>query len=266
MRRWTSKAVSLIADLAARLAPLCVIAAAWEITARCVERGIFFFGSPLTVAQQLARGLRSGTLLQDLAYTTMEALAGFLIGTILGTVLGIALGYWPRAATIARPYVIALGVIPIFAIAPILVIWFGIGFVSKVAMAALSTIFVAALQAYEGVCNVDPDQALLLRSIRASRRQLFRHLVLPSAATWVVAGMRLNVGFAILGAFVGEFIASEAGLGHMIVVSTGLFNIPAALAGVFALCTLALALVSIAGLVERSLLPWRRGVNDVLKG
>ena len=253
MRRYLGRQVML-------LLPFLAFLLFWEIAARCVERGQYFYGSPSIVAHHLWNRALSGSLFVDIYTTGLEAILGFLIGTVLGTTLGITLGYWPKVARVAQPYVIGLGVIPIFAIAPILIIWFGIGLTSKIAMASLSTIFVATFQAYEGVRNVDGDYVFLMRTMGSTRWQLFRHVVLPSAAVWVLAGARLNVGFAILGAFLGEVIASDHGLGQMIINATGLFNIPVAMAGVVGLCMLALVLVLCCTLIERALLPWRKDV------
>lgn len=249
-----------VIDIIARLAPLFVFLVFWQVAAHHIERGEYFFGSPASVARYAIEKTLNGSLLVDLGVTALETILGFVLGTVLGTVFGIALGYWPSVARIARPYVIMLGVIPIFAVAPILIIWFGIGLLSKVVMATLSTVFIATFQAYEGVCNVEPDHVFLLQTMRATRWQIFRRVVFPSAAAWVMAGIRLNVGFAILGAFIGEFIASSHGLGQLIITATGLFNIPLALTGVLGICFLALVLVGCCAVVERLLAPWRRAV------
>lgn len=244
-------------DLVFLFAPLVGFLVFWELASRWVERGVYFYGSPLSVGRHLVRKTLDGSLPIDMGVTALESIIGFITGTLAGTALGVALGYWPAGARVAKPYVLALGVIPIFTVAPILIIWFGIGLVSKVVMSLLSTVFVATFQAYEGVRGVDADYVFLLDTLGASRLQMFRQVVLPSALTWVVAGMRLNIGFAILGAFIGEYIASDVGLGHLIVNAAGLFNVPLALAGVLAICVLAMTLVGLVGLLERVLMPWR---------
>lgn len=220
--------------------PLVLFLAGWEILVRGNERLIFFFGQPSRVAQYVFHGVKDGSLLVDAGATSLEAALGFLLGNIIGTAIGLSLWYSKLAFQIARPYIIALGSAPIFALAPLVIVWFGTGLFAKIMMAALSTVFIALLQSYTGAAEVSKDYLRLMKTFGATKNQTFRKVVAPAAIAWVTAAFKLNVGFAILGAFIGEFISSNKGLGHMIIVASGLFDISLVLCGVLMLVCIAL--------------------------
>jgi NitT/TauT family transport system permease protein len=225
-----------------RALPLVVFLAAWEFAVRRNPGLKFFFGSPMDIFRDIYARSLDGSLLKDVAVTFVEASLGFLLGNLVGTIVGLALWYSRFAMDVAKPYVVALGSAPIFAFAPLLIIWFGTGLYSKVMIASLSTVFVALVQSYTGASEVSNDQLRLMQTFGATRMQTFRKVVAPSSIVWVISAFRLNVGFALLGAFIGEFISSNQGLGHLILVATGLFDISLVLSGVFLLCALAFVL------------------------
>jgi len=238
-----------------RVLPLVAFVLAWEAFTEGQSRRIFFFGQPSRIAAYFWEGLMDRSLLIDTVTTLLEAAAGFVLGNILGTVIGLALWYSKTAFSIARPYIIAMGSAPIFALAPLLIIWFGTGLFSKIMIAMLSTVFVALFQAYTGASEVSSGHLRLMHTFRATKHQTFRKVVAPAAIVWVMAAFRMNVGFAILGAFIGEFISSNKGLGHLILVASGLFNISLVLCGVLTLTLIALFLT---WLVERLEAPLKR--------
>lgn len=261
------------------LAPLMLVLLLWQWVGARSPSLAFFISTPgqvVTTAWSMlaadpalfAEALRTGAaptnptsgLLWNSAVTAAEATAGFLIGNLIGTLIGIALWYSQTVARIARPYLVALGALPVFAIAPITILWFGIGFEAKVALAALATVFLAAAQAFKGAEQVDPLLVRRFRVLGASRWVMFRRLLLPSALVWIVASLRLNIGAALLGAFIGEFIASQQGLGHLIIRASGLYDTSRVLVGVLAMIAIALLLDGLVGLAERRLFRWR--AND----
>lgn len=225
-----------------RIIPLVVFIAIWEIAVRGNRELIFFFGSPSTIGRHLWAKTIDFSLPVDFFVTFSESLAGFIIGNVLGAALGLGLWYSKTAFLIARPYIVALGSAPIFALAPLLIVWFGTGILSKVMIASLSTVFIALLQAYTGASEVSSDYLRLMKTFGATKNQTFRKVIAPASIVWVVSAFRLNVGFAILGAFIGEFISSNKGLGHLILVASGLFDISLVLAGVLLLICTALIL------------------------
>jgi NitT/TauT family transport system permease protein len=258
-RRW-KRLGSAIAILATQLAILAVFLALWEhATSRNSALG-FMFGSPSAIAGFLGQMVRDGSLWRDTYVTGLETLLGFFVGNLFGTLLGLSLWYSRFVSKVVEPFIIALGSIPIIALAPIIIIWFGTGLISKVAMSTLSVVIVALVTSYKGAVGVDPDQINLLRTLGASKFQLFRKLVVPASLTDIFAGLKLTVGFALIGAIVGEFMSSSEGLGHAIFKAGSLYVIPKVFAALVVTIALALALTFIVGKIERLLMPWRRQI------
>ena len=233
-----------------RILPLLALFLFWELATRRNASLTFFFGSPGKIGAYFIAKTMDGTLPRDIGVTFTEAALGFILGNVAGTALGLGLWYSKLALAIAKPYVIALGSAPIFALAPLLIIWFGTGMFSKVMIAALSTVFVALMQSYTGASEVSNDYLRLMQTFGATQGQTFRKVVAPSSIVWVISAFRLNVGFAILGAFIGEFVSSNAGLGHLILVASGLFDISLVLCGVILLSGLAFVLYFFVGQLE----------------
>lgn len=240
------------------VSPLVVALAVWQAVADVFPQTQFFFSSPVKVMSALWEMTISMELFRHSAVTIFEALAGFILGTLSGAVIGLGLWYSPLVARIAQPYVVAIGAVPVFALAPVMIVWFGIGIFSKIMVAALSTVIVAIVQAYEGATSVDTRHLQLLQIMGANRYQTFRKVVVPSALIWVVNSMKLNVGFALLGAFIGEFISSEQGLGYLVVKAAGLYDMSRVFAGCLAIMAIALILNWMVGLLEKRLFGWRR--------
>ena len=231
--------------------PAAILVFTWHLSVTISPRLEFFLGSPLGVARSIVRGLADGSLVKDGLVTGGETLAGFIIGNVGGLLVGIGLWWLPRVAPLFRPTITGLGAAPLFAVAPLLTLWFGTGFTAKVAVAALSTFFVALSHAFRGINAIPESHVRLVRSFGGTRRAVFSYVGLPAMIQWVSAAFRLNVGFALLGAFVGEFLSAEAGLGRRILVATGLFDMSEVLAGVVCLLLLALLLHGLVSLIER---------------
>ncbi len=183
--------------------------------------------------------------------TGIEAVVGLTIGTLIGLGFGLSLWFSDRAARISKPFVIILGSLPIIAFAPLMIIWFGIGIEMKIALAALSTLFIAFNQAYRGVRSVSDSYVDVMRGMNAPRRQTFVKVIIPGSMDWMFSSMRLNVGFGLLGAFIGEFIASDKGLGYLILRASALYNVPRALAAAAGIAVLALLLDAVGSWIEK---------------
>ncbi len=238
---------------ALQIIPILIFCYFWESAASSSERFAFYFGQPSEIAEHFYHRMFSGVLLRDYAVTFFEAIGGFLLGTTAGTLVGLIFWFSRPVFLFVRPYVIALGSTPVFALAPLLIIWFGTGFSSKLAIAAISTFFIALFQSYSGVEDVKPQHTALLKSLGATRLEIFRKGVVPNALVWVISGLKLSVGYALLGAFIGEFISSNAGLGHMIIVASGLFDISLVLLGVFLIVSMALLMTVIIDRIQQPL-------------
>lgn len=227
--------------------------AAWEIG---TQRGLiskFLFSSPSEVLRILAAQFQRGDLMLNVQVTAYETIMGYVIGAIGGSVLGLLLWFSKFVSHLTKPFIAALGSIPVLAIAPMLIIWFGTGFKSKVVVAAFSCIVVALINAYEGTEKVDRDQFELFRSFNATKSQIFRKLIVPASTPWLMVSLKLNVGFALIGAIVGEFISANAGVGHMIVVAGASFEIGEVLAGIVLVMAMVLAFNMILSIAERLL-------------
>ena len=210
----------------------------------------FFFGSPSLIFQSVVQNLN--TLLYDTFITGSEALIGFIIGVILGIIIGFLLWYSPFIAKISRPYIVILGAIPIFAFAPIVILWFGIGIGMKIALATFGVFLISLTQAYEGANNINLEEYRLLKIFNASRYQILQKVIFPSVLSWVLASMKLCVGVSLLGAFIGEFISANEGLGHFMLRAGSLYNIPSVFAGGIFLVLLALILNYGVSLIEKN--------------
>jgi NitT/TauT family transport system permease protein len=257
IRRWRRLRAAAIV-LATQAALLALLLGFWEHMTANNKQAAFMFGSPSAIAGFLAQMVRDGSLWRDTYVTGLETLLGFLVGNFIGTVVGLSLWYSRFVSRVLEPFVIALGSIPIIALAPIIIIWFGTGLISKVAMSTLSVVIVALVTSYKGAVGVDTDQINLMRTLGASKFQIFRKLVVPASLTDIFAGLKLTVGFALIGAIVGEFMSSSEGLGHAIFKAGSLYIIPKVFAALVATIALALLLTFVVGRIERLLMPWRR--------
>jgi NitT/TauT family transport system permease protein len=230
----------------------------WEYQTSKSTQSAFMFGSPSAIGKFLWQMIRDGSLLRDTLVTGGETVSGFVIGNLIGTVVGLSLWYSLFVSRVVQPFIVAVGSIPIIALAPIIIIWFGTGFASKVAMSTLSVVVVALVTSYKGALGVDPDQVNLLKTLGARKVQVFSKLVIPASLTDIFAGLKLTVGFALIGAIVGEFMSSSVGLGHAIFQAGSLYAIPKVFASLVGTIVLALVLTYVVGKVEHWLTPWRR--------
>jgi NitT/TauT family transport system permease protein len=217
----------------------------WEITVYQNTNLIFFFSSPTQIIKSAFTDILLTEYWYNLLFTTSSALSGLFLGTIVGTTLGIVLWLNPLAEKISRPYITALGAVPIFAIAPMLILWFGIGIFSKIMMAFLSVVLVSLFQASEGARQVANQHLIFAQTLGASNYRIVKHIILPGAANSVINGMKMNVNFAIMGTFIAEFISSEYGIGHFILKAGGTYDTPRVFVGILTLIALSLTIQSL---------------------
>jgi NitT/TauT family transport system permease protein len=232
------------------------IVGAWQLASgRLVDP--IFLSSPAAVAARLVEIFASGEILGHLRATVTAVVQGYVAGALVGVALGFATG---RSATLSQtiePFLMAFYSIPKMALAPLFVIWLGIGLASKVAIVFLSVFFLTFFNTYAGVKGVGEDLVNLARVMRASRRTVLFKVVLPAATPSIMLGLRMGLPYGIIGAFVGEFIASNKGIGYYILYSSSVFDATGVFAGVLTL----LALVVLAnwglGRLEARLVRWR---------
>lgn len=239
------------------LSPLIAFLLIWQFIISTTSKRIFLFSSPSKIYHSLVENFKNGVLLNDIWVTGQEALYGFLIGNFVGAIIGLSLWYSKRVAMLTRPYIIAIGAIPIFSIAPMMIIWFGTGMYAKVMLAAISTVIIAITQSYEGARHVDEHQIKLFKSFGASRSQIFSKLIVPSSLVWLFNSLKLNVGFALLGAYIGEYISANEGLAYRIQKSSGTYDYSLVFASVLCIIFLAFLFSIIIYLFEKTLLKWK---------
>jgi NitT/TauT family transport system permease protein len=238
------------------LAPGIALLLFWQWASGRVVREIYV-SRPSEIAVRLYEAFASGEILPDLAITAQELVLGYVIGVVLGIAAGYPLGRSARIAAIFEPYVMAFYGVPKIALAPLFIIWFGIGLWSKVALAATMVFFLVFYNVYMGVREVDRGLVNLTLLMGASESQLTRHIYLPAAAPFVIMGMRMAIPYSVIGVIVGEFTSSVRGLGLFISQASANYD-PA---GVFAGIAILLAFVFLANAgatrLERRLLRWK---------
>jgi NitT/TauT family transport system permease protein len=232
--------------------------AAWEIGVRAGWISAFLVGSPFGIFTLAFKMLASGQLLSDTWYTLFEAILGFVIGTIFGSLLGLALWYSAFVARLVEPFIVAINSVPKIALAPIVVLWFGTGLISKVMLSVSLTAIVALIAAYQAAKEADVDLQSLLSSMGADKHQVFFKAVVPSTLPSIIATFRINIGFGLVGAVVGEFISSQRGLGHMIYTASSLYDLDSVWVGLFTLMVVGFILYYVIDMIERSSLPWKQ--------
>lgn len=237
---------------------LIVFFALWEIGVRAGFVSAFLVGSPLGIFRGGFRMLLSGDLVSDTWYTLFEALLGFVIGTVIGSLIGLALWYSVFVARLVEPFIVAINSVPKIALAPIVVLWFGTGLVSKVALSVSLTAIVALIAAYQAAKDADADLQSLLISMGADKHQVFFKAVVPSTLPSIIATFRINIGFGLVGAVVGEFISSQRGLGHLIYTASSLYDLDTVWVGLFTLMIMGFVLYYVIDLIERTSLPWKQ--------
>jgi len=215
-------------------------------------------GSPAGVYEAAVFGLSQGTLVQDTWVTLYETLAGLAIGSTLGIGLGLLLWLLPKVSAVAEGLSVILNSIPKIALGPLIVIWFGSDASSKIWLAGISTFAVAMISSCAAAREVDQDLLNLFRSFNAKPSMIFTRLILPSALPWIFSTLRVNIGFALIGAVVGEYIASQSGLGHAVFVAGSLFDLNTVWLGIIVLTLMASVLSWIVQFAEAGLISWKK--------
>jgi NitT/TauT family transport system permease protein len=230
----------------------------WELGVRTGWISDFLVGSPSGILKVGYNMAASGQLFADTWYTLLEAVLGFVIGTVFGSIAGLALWYSVFVARLVEPFIVAINSVPKIAFAPIVILWFGTGLVSKVALAISLTAIVALIAAYQAAKDADTDLQSLLLSMGASKHQIFYRAVVPSTLPAIIATFRINIGFGLVGAVVGEFISSQEGLGHLIYNASSLYDLNTVWVGLFVLMLLGFILYHVIDVIERLALPWKQ--------
>ncbi len=219
----------------------------------------FFFSRPSDIAWQMIRWIVTGFIWPHLAVTLTEALLAFMIGTVFGIGAGLALARVELLARVFDPYIRILNALPRVILGPIFILWFGLGIASKVALAVTLVFFIVFFNTFQGIREVDPVVRNNARMLQASERQLLRYVYLPSAMAWIFSSLHTSIGFALVGAVVGEYLGAARGIGYVVAQAEGVFDTTGVFAGL--ILTSAVVLLIDLGInrLERYLLRWRPG-------
>src|SRR6516162_9394486 len=217
----------------------------------------FFFSTPTDVASRIIKWFVEGTVWRHLWITLYEAMMAFIIGSAAGVAIGFWFARQPLVAAVLDPYVKMINALPRVVLAPIFALWFGLGAASKIALGITLVFFIVFFNVYQGVREVSPTILANARMLGMNDRALMRHVYWPSALSWMFSSLHTSVGFAVVGAVVGEYLGSAAGLGYLIQQAEGVFDVAGVFAGMFVLSLFVVLIDMVVTLVERRLLVWR---------
>jgi NitT/TauT family transport system permease protein len=230
---------------------------AWDLVVRVSDLPKFILPSPMDVWSRLLKSLADGSLLTHTGYTVVEILLGLFFGVCFATIIGYVLAKSRSLEKVLSPYLVASQAIPIVAVAPLLVLWFGSGITSKVLICALIVFFPVLVNTVVGVRAVQPALYDLMNSVRATRLQILLKLELPASLPVLLGGLRIGATLSVIGAIVGELVDAKNGLGFLLKVGDFQYDTPMVFVAVFMLVSLALILYGIVTLLERRFLKWQ---------
>ena len=252
-RRRPGRALVLTLQLGFLLISLGV----WELGARSGWLDPFFFSKPSAIAARMVDWIVTGYIWPHLVTTLIEAMAAFALGILAGVAAGLTLARVELLAAVFDPYIRILNALPRVILAPILIIWFGLGIASKIALGVTLVFFVVFFNTFQGVREVDPVILNNARMLQASDHQLMRHVYLPSAMAWIFSSLHTSIGFALVGAVVGEYIGAARGIGYVVAQAQGVFDTTGVFAGLILTSVVVLGIDLAIERLERYLLRWR---------
>jgi NitT/TauT family transport system permease protein len=237
---------------------LAILLLLWELGVDISRIPSGFLPSPSRIFSRLIQSLADGSLFVHTAYTLVEVLAGLILGSLLAILAGYLIAKSPLAEKLLSPYLVASQAVPIVAIAPILVIWFGPGINSKIFICTLIVFFPVLINTIVGIRSVSKDLYDLMRSLRSNRLQILRYLEIPNALPILLGGFRIGATLSVIGAVVGEFIGSNHGLGFLVNLGKGQYDTALVFVAIIILIAMALGLYGIVVYLEKKLLKWKK--------
>lgn len=222
--------------------------------------------SPLAIWAALVKITLNGQLAFHSWITIQETVAGFVIGAVAGIVLGFAIGRYPLLAEICDPFILAVYSVPKVALAPLFIVWFGIGIFMKIVLAAVTVLFIVFFNTLAGVRNVDRDLIDAVWLMGASPRDVLFKVLVPSAMSWALTGVRIAIPYALIGAIIGELIASNRGIGYLISSAAGSYDTAGVFAALIVLTILAMLLNAVVDEIDRRLSKWKVDASVNIRG
>jgi NitT/TauT family transport system permease protein len=242
------------------VAPLTLLAVviAWELVIRLRNYPAFILPPPSDVWTELLRSIQTPSFWSHVGVTLVEIAGGLLVGGSLALAVGYIVAKSRTLSSILSPLIVASQAIPIVAIAPLLAIWFGYGLTPKIVTSMLIVFFPVLINVAAGIRSVEPNLRDLMRSLQATRRQMFTLLEIPAALPMVLSGLKVGATLSVIGAIVGEFVNSDKGLGFLIKQGNGEYNTARTFVALIALMVIALSLYGLVTWIERRALAWKR--------
>ncbi|GHG51033.1 ABC transporter permease [Sinomonas cellulolyticus] len=234
-----------------------VVLVAWELLVRAKVIDEFFFPLPSEIFQTVWLWISSGYVFPHLWITMQESLLAFIVGAAAGLALGFILARASFLERLFQPFLQMFNALPRVVLAPIFLLWFGLGIWSKVAFGFTLVFFIVFFNTLEGVKSVDRVLIDNVRMLGGNEKQLLRNVFIPSALTWIFSSLHISVGFAITGAVVGEYLGASGGVGYAIAQAQGVFDTKGVFAGMFILMIVVLIVDLVVNRIERHLLRWR---------
>ena len=241
-----------------RLLIFVVLMASWEWAVRYKLIDPYFTSQPSEILKRLHEWAVGGQLVQHVPITILEAFLGFVIGTAVGGITGFIFGWFEKVADLLDPFIIAIYSLPKVALAPLFILWFGIGIETKIILTATIVFFLVFYNTYAGVRDVSRELVDIVRLMGAGTLQVLWRVVLPSALTVIFVGLRVSVPYALIGAVVGEMMASNRGIGFLLTNSTGQFDTAGAFAALVLLVIISTFLNGMIVALEKYLLRWKK--------
>jgi NitT/TauT family transport system permease protein len=235
-----------------------LLVAAWEGGVAAGALDPYFISRPTAIAVMIGGWFATGYIWAHIWATIHETLVGLVVGILAGVIAGVALAFSPFLAQVFHPLLVVLNATPRIALAPLFILWLGIGLGSKVAMVVSLVFFIIFFSTFAGLREVDVNLVNHVRAMGGSRADLIRHVLLPSALTWIFASLRTCVGFAVIGAILGEYLGSDRGIGWIVQYGESLFNSTMVLSGLVVLMGFVVALDVGFQQLERRFSHWKQ--------
>ncbi|SFI00243.1 NitT/TauT family transport system permease protein [Tindallia magadiensis] len=255
--KWLNLTFTNAKELGIRLSGFVILILFWEFAVRIGWLNPFYTSQPTGVYYDLIEFYESGQLWRHTSVTLKEALWGLFFGSVAGIVVAFILGFSQNLAKVFEPLITGLYGIPKLALAPIFVLWFGLGIESKIIMSALLVFFLVFFSTYGGIQDIDRNIVRSIRLMGATPFQIKVKVYLPATVPWILAGIKGGLGASLIGAIVGEYMGASAGLGWMISYATSFFQVERVMSCIFILFMIGVIFNGILKTFERVLLKWR---------
>ena len=244
-----------------RIVLIVVLLAIWELIASNNVKIAFYTSYPSEIFEDLVAFTASGDMTRHMLTTVREAYSGLLYGTIAGVTLGVLFSQFRILGKVFVPIVSVLQSIPQLTLAPLYILWFGLGFLSKVVLAGLMVFFNVFFSTYNAIKNIDQHLIESATLLGASKAQILWHIVIPTSMPWIMTGVKIGANVCVVGAIIGEYIGASSGLGWMVTYATSFFQIKRVMACIFVLMIIGLIVSFLLDLLENRLLRWRGETN-----